>query len=192
MTQLRSDGQACGGIALAIAGTAGHRRRLAGQFLVAVVGVLVAQAMLFYAVAVPAVFLMAMGKGGFMLANGTERVHGFDLPKTMLEGYRNTIEAGLHGNCTWILGYPGEGLRELQHSAAFILWQHGLVSNPAAVRQIDLELNVDTAKAALLGIAPGSIDQTLTLVEIFGSSMSPEISVPVCAHQSDACSGACP
>ena len=44
MTQLRCDGQACGGIALAIAGTAAHRRRLTGQLLVAVVGVLVPQA----------------------------------------------------------------------------------------------------------------------------------------------------
>ena len=35
------------------------------------------------------------------------------------------------------------------------------VSNPAAVRQIDLELDVDTEKAALLGIPPGAIDQTL-------------------------------
>ncbi len=35
------------------------------------------------------------------------------------------------------------------------------VSNPAAARQVDLELNIDTAKAALLGIPPGAIDQTL-------------------------------
>ncbi|MBS3927786.1 MAG: radical SAM protein [Sphingomonadales bacterium] len=80
----------------------------------------------------PAV-LLAMGKGGFMLANGTENVGGYDLPKTMLEGYRNTVEAGLHGNCTWIMGYPGEGLRELQHSVAFIAWQKTLLNNPAAV-----------------------------------------------------------
>lgn len=37
------------------------------------------------------------------------------------------------------------------------------VSNPAAVRQIDLELDVDTEKAALLGIPPGAIDQTLRI-----------------------------
>ena len=35
------------------------------------------------------------------------------------------------------------------------------VSNPASARQVDLELNIDTAKAALLGIPPGAIDQTL-------------------------------
>lgn len=80
----------------------------------------------------PAV-LLAMGKGGFMLANGTERIGGFDLPKTMLEGYRNTVEAGLHGNCTWIMGYPCEDLRELKHSVAFIAWQKTLLNNPAAV-----------------------------------------------------------
>jgi multidrug efflux pump subunit AcrB len=37
------------------------------------------------------------------------------------------------------------------------------VSNPAAARQVDLELNIDTAKAALLGIPPGAIDQTLRI-----------------------------
>lgn len=82
----------------------------------------------------PAV-LVAMGKGGFMLANGTERVGGYDLPRTMLEGYRNTLAAGLHGNCTWIMGYPGEGLPELKHSAAFIAWQLEQVANPAAVNR---------------------------------------------------------
>lgn len=79
--------------------------------------------------------LAAMGKGGFMLANGTQRVLGYDLPRTMLEGYRNTLAAGLHGNCTWIMGYPSEGLQELQHSAAFIAWQLGEVDNAAAVNR---------------------------------------------------------
>ena len=77
--------------------------------------------------------LHAMGKGGFMLANGTEHINGRDLPKTMVEGYRNTIEAGIHGNCTWISGYPSEELKDLQDSIAFILWQRELVENEDAV-----------------------------------------------------------
>lgn len=77
--------------------------------------------------------LHAMGKGGFMLANGTERIYGRDLPRTMLEGYRNTIEAGIHGNCTWISGYPTEKLKDLQDSITFILWQRELIQNKDAV-----------------------------------------------------------
>ncbi len=79
--------------------------------------------------------LLAMNKGGMMLGNGVERVNGYDLPRTMLEGYRNTIAAGIHGNCTWIASYPGATLEDEKHSAAFIEWQKGLVDNPAAVNQ---------------------------------------------------------
>lgn len=80
--------------------------------------------------------LLAMGKGGFMLANGTQRIKGgYDVPRTMTVGYENTIRAGLHGNCTWIMGYPGEGLAELKHSIAFVQWQRELVGNDAAVNK---------------------------------------------------------
>ncbi len=80
--------------------------------------------------------LAAMGKGGFMLANGTERLAGgYEVPKTMTVGYQNTIDARLHGNCTWIMGYPQEGLAELKHSVAFVQWQRGLVGNDDAVNK---------------------------------------------------------
>lgn len=75
--------------------------------------------------------LEAMGKGGFMLANGTRKVNGYDLPVTMLEGYARTIKAGIHGNCTWIMGYPGETLEDIKHTVAFIEWQKTLVDAPA-------------------------------------------------------------
>ncbi len=80
--------------------------------------------------------LFSMGKGGFILSNGTVRLPGgFNVPKTMTVGYENTIKAGLHGNCTWICGYPAEGLKELQHSVAFIQWQCELVGNNAAINK---------------------------------------------------------
>lgn len=80
--------------------------------------------------------LFSMGKGGFILSNGTVRLPGgFDVPKTMTVGYENTLKAGLHGNCTWICGYPMEGLKELQHSVAFIQWQCELVGNDAAINK---------------------------------------------------------
>ena len=80
--------------------------------------------------------LAEMGKGGFILSNGTVRLPGgFNVPKTMTVGYENTIRAGLHANCTWITGYPTEGLRELQHSIAFILWQREVVGSDSAVNK---------------------------------------------------------
>lgn len=69
-----------------------------------------------------------MGKGGFMLSSGMEKINGFEFPRAMTQGMRNTINAEIHGNCTWIMGYPGETLRDLQTSIAFIKWQQELVT----------------------------------------------------------------
>lgn len=73
--------------------------------------------------------LRAMGKGGHMLANGTAWVEGFNLPITMMQGIRNTVDAGIHPNCTWIRGWPGETLGDLKHSIAFIEWQKTIHSH---------------------------------------------------------------
>ncbi len=72
--------------------------------------------------------LDAMGKGGFMLSNGVKTINGYEFPLTMVEGIRNTYASGIHGNCTWIMGYPGETLPELQTSIAFIKWQEEEIS----------------------------------------------------------------
>jgi len=67
--------------------------------------------------------LTLMNKGGMMLTQGLVRVSGFLFPRTMVEGVIKTQEAGIHGNCTWIMGYPGEKLDDLKTSVGFILWQ---------------------------------------------------------------------
>ncbi len=67
--------------------------------------------------------LELMGKGGSMLKYGVQDVFGHDVPRTMTVGIKNTIEAGIHANCTWIMGYPGETLADLQATVAFIKWQ---------------------------------------------------------------------
>lgn len=73
--------------------------------------------------------LESMGKGGFILRpkgsreNQLTQINGFHFPVTMVNGIRNVKQAGIHGNCTWIMGYPEEGLHELQTSVAFIKWQ---------------------------------------------------------------------
>ena len=67
-----------------------------------------------------------MGKGGFILSNGVSKVNDFEFPVTMLEGVKNTWNAGIHANCTWIMGYPTETLKDLKTTVAFIKWQEEL------------------------------------------------------------------
>jgi radical SAM superfamily enzyme YgiQ (UPF0313 family) len=67
--------------------------------------------------------LSDMGKGGFILSNGVDRVGGHEFPRTMMAGVQNTKRAGIHANLTWIMGYPGETLERLQTSVAFMEWQ---------------------------------------------------------------------
>lgn len=82
--------------------------------------------------------LESMGKGGYILKNGVipVKVDGevFSFPKTMVDGMLNTWANEIHGNCTWIMGWPGETLGHLRTSAAFIRWQMRNI-NPAAVNR---------------------------------------------------------
>ncbi len=74
--------------------------------------------------------LYRMVKGGHIVRkNGVERmtkVGDFEFPTTMMEGIANCRTLGIHTNATWIMAYPGEALRELQTSVAFIKWQEEL------------------------------------------------------------------
>ena len=67
--------------------------------------------------------LTLMKKGGFMLKRGLVTINGFSFPRTMVEGINHCLEIGIHSNCTWIMGYPGETLDDLKISVAFIKWQ---------------------------------------------------------------------
>ena len=71
--------------------------------------------------------LTFMNKGGFILRNGMEEItingSKYEVPTTMTNAIRNCHETGIHPNCTWIMGYPGEELSDLKTSVAFILWQ---------------------------------------------------------------------
>ena len=71
--------------------------------------------------------LRAMNKGGFILRNGLETIsilgREYDVPRSMIYGIINSRSVGIHSNCTWIMGYPGETLSDLQISIAFIKWQ---------------------------------------------------------------------
>jgi len=71
--------------------------------------------------------LTNMKKGGFILKNGftPTQVNGrtYHFPTTMVDAVKNCRDANIHGNCTWIMAYPGETLEDLQTSVAFITWQ---------------------------------------------------------------------
>jgi len=71
--------------------------------------------------------LTLMKKGGFILRNGMtqKKINGavYDFPTTMVTAIENCKSSGVHGNCTWIMAYPGEALEHLKTSVAFILWQ---------------------------------------------------------------------
>ena len=74
--------------------------------------------------------LESMKKGGFILKHGIEEVKvdgkNYSFPRSMIHGIRNSEDVGIHANCTWIMGYPGEGLEDLKQSVAFIKWQEEL------------------------------------------------------------------
>ena len=71
--------------------------------------------------------LTVMKKGGFILRNGLtqKKINGrvYDFPTTMVNAVENCKEANVHGNCTWIMAFPGEDLEHLKTSVAFIKWQ---------------------------------------------------------------------
>lgn len=71
--------------------------------------------------------LQAIGKGGHTLTNGIEQVfvggERHEFPRSMIRGIINTCEAGIHSNCTWIMGSPTETLEDLKKTVRFIKWQ---------------------------------------------------------------------
>ncbi len=74
--------------------------------------------------------LYRMKKGGHIVRKGgAERmttIGDYEFPTTMMEGVQNCRSLGIHVNATWIMAYPGETLRDLKTSIAFIKWQEGL------------------------------------------------------------------
>ena len=78
--------------------------------------------------------LKFMGKGGQMLAYGTRKYHGFDLPETMVTGFGQTVQAGVHANLTWMLGFPGSSIEDEKHSVAFMEWQKEVYPGPVNER----------------------------------------------------------
>jgi len=83
--------------------------------------------------------LNEMGKGGFILQNGDIQINDYTFPVTMIEGIKRTKQAGIHANCTWIMGYPGEKLEDLKTTVAFIKWQEDLYTHGLPFGSSDYE-----------------------------------------------------
>jgi radical SAM superfamily enzyme YgiQ (UPF0313 family) len=81
-----------------------------------------------------------MGKGGFILKNGTVKVNGHYFPRTMVEAIKSTKEVGIHTNCTWIMGYPEETLDDLKTSVAFIKWQEDFYTEGKEINSLEYEI----------------------------------------------------
>ncbi|MBI4160650.1 MAG: radical SAM protein [Candidatus Yanofskybacteria bacterium] len=71
--------------------------------------------------------LESINKGGHTLSNGLEecKVLGrmYKFPRSMTVATRNCLEFGIHANCTWIMGIPGQTLESLKDTVAFMKWQ---------------------------------------------------------------------
>lgn len=65
--------------------------------------------------------LESMDKGGRICSPGLVTLRGREYPRAMVRALENCKEVGIHPNCTWIMGYPGETLPQLQRTVSFIL-----------------------------------------------------------------------
>jgi radical SAM superfamily enzyme YgiQ (UPF0313 family) len=90
-----------------------------------------------------------MRKGGHILRRGTRKINGYDLPTTMLDGIGKCREVGIHANCTWIMGFPGETLEDLKISVAFIMWQRELYTNGCKPGTVDYENQVASVNSRM-------------------------------------------
>lgn len=132
--------------------------------------------------------LVAINKGGHTLSNGFEdiKVNGriYSFPLSMTMAIRNCIEYGIHANCTWIMGLPGENLERLQYSVAFIKWQEELYAKHGiSAEAVNKQMFTLTWYPGTGMIAYESVRSRLN--EVFGLTFKPSASKqspfdPVC------------
>ncbi|MAG27235.1 hypothetical protein CMI47_17010 [Candidatus Pacearchaeota archaeon] len=97
--------------------------------------------------------LTVMKKGGFILKNGLtpKKINGklYQFPTTMVTAVENCKKANVHGNCTWIMAFPGEELEHLKTSVAFIKWQQEFWSDNFTVGTTEYENAVKSVNATM-------------------------------------------
>lgn len=130
----------------------------------------------------PAV-LQAMDKGGFTLKNGlvTKRVDGRDweFPRSYYDGIKNCEYAGIHANCTWIMGYPTETLEDLKVSVAFMKWQEDFYSSRGKQPDsVNRRMFTATWYPGTAMLNHPKVKKTLN--DVFGITINPFTREPVC------------
>ncbi|OGM98956.1 MAG: hypothetical protein A2915_03260 [Candidatus Yanofskybacteria bacterium RIFCSPLOWO2_01_FULL_41_34] len=126
--------------------------------------------------------LVAINKGGHTLSNGFEecKVFGktYNFPKSMTIATRNCLEFGIHANCTYIMGIPGQTLESLKDTVGFMAWQeeeyakYGIPAEAVNKRMFTL-----TAYPTELMKVPIVQDK---LRKVFGINFDPETHMPIC------------
>ena len=98
--------------------------------------------------------LTVMKKGGFILRNGltSTKINGklYDFPTTMVTAIENCRKTSVHGNCTWIMAFPGEKLEHLKTSVAFIKWQQEYLSAPFQLGTTEYENAINSVNSKCL------------------------------------------
>lgn len=127
--------------------------------------------------------LEAMNKGGFILKNGmmTVQVDGqnWNFPRTMVEGIRNCEDAGIHANCTWIMGYPTETLADLKTSVAFMKWQENFYSSRGKKPEsVNRRMFTATWYPGTAMLRHAKVQKLLG--EVFGITIDPATQEPIC------------
>jgi len=106
--------------------------------------------------------LIRMNKGGHILKNGftPTKVNGevYDFPTTMFNGIRNCRDVGIHANCTWIMSYPMETLKDLKTSVAFIVWQQEFMTEGLTKGTLEYQQAFDSVNRKMFTVTayPGT------------------------------------
>lgn len=126
--------------------------------------------------------LEAVNKGGQTLSNGFEdcNVNGtvYSFPRSMTVATRNCLDLGIHANCTWIMGIPGQTLKSLKDTVAFMVWQeqeYAKYGIPA--ESVNKKMFTLTAYPTELMKIPNVQTQ---LHQVFGINFDAKTGMPVC------------
>ena len=134
--------------------------------------------------------LERMNKGKSVISSGTVPVDEYNFPKVYVEGIKASHQAGIHGNCTWIMGYPGETLEHLKTTVAFIKWQEELHTGglkpsskeyKTAINSVNKSIFVATAYPGTEMCKEKAVRQKLT--ENFGIIFYFETNDPIFGNQ---------
>lgn len=97
----------------------------------------------------------------------------------MMKGVIDCENAGIHANCTWIMGYPTETLEDLKMSVAFIKWQEEFyVSRGKPADSVNKKMFTATWYPGTAMGRPPKVQKILR--KVFGINFNQSTGEPVC------------